>query len=79
MGISIISAAGEKVNPKNKILRHHVVNGTFIGRHNIPGMNLSRTKLVITTSGQKVGAFSKSKVIEWYGWTETPYHRSCGG
>src|ERR1700704_2365874 len=32
------SAVGEKVNPKNKILRRHAVNGAFIGRHNIPGI-----------------------------------------
>ena len=35
--------------------------------------------LAFTAGGQKVGAFSKSKVMEWCGWTETPYHRSCGG
>jgi len=72
------SAGARKSIPRNKFLRHHVVNGTFIGGIH-SGMDLSRTKLVITTSGQKVGAFSKSKVIEMVRMDRNPSIGPAGG
>ena len=61
------------------MLRHYMWFEVFIGRQDDLVRESVRTKQVPMASGQKVGAFSKSKVIEWRRWTETPYHRSQRG